>query len=118
MSEETVELRRALSELTSNPALSNPVRLSIMVALISRRVMTFSELQKVVNVSPSTLEEHLKRLAQLGYVEKRKTLYNLSVRTVVRPTALGIEKTLEYLQRLKSAIERILSRSQILSSEG
>jgi len=96
-----------LSKILNDPIFSNPTRLVIMLILVMRRVVTFSELQKLTGVSPSTLESHLQKLIEEGFIEKKKTLYNLSVRVVIKPTSKGVEKTLEFLRRFRQVLESI-----------
>lgn len=101
-------ISKLLDVVGADPVLSNQTRLAIMLILLLRGVITFSDLVKVLNVSPSTLETHLNKLAEHGYIEKKKTLYNFSVRTVVKPTSTGIEKTLEYIRRLRVTLEEVV----------
>lgn len=105
---ETESLKNILT-LIDDPILSNPIRFSIMITLLLRRIVTFSELQKILGISPSTLESHIDKLIKSGFVEKRKTLYNLSVRVVIKPTPQGIEKTINYIRRLRGFLEKIVS---------
>ncbi|GEM_PF-5144192 len=101
-------ISKLLDVIGADPVLSNQTRLAIMLILLFRGVVTFSDLAKILNVSPSTLETHLSKLAEYGYIEKKKTLYNFSVRTIVKPTSIGIEKTLEYIRRLRVTLEEVV----------
>ncbi len=89
-----------LEKLTKESILSNMTRLSIMLVLMVRKSITFSELYKILKISPSTLEEHLSKLAENGFIEKRKTLENGCVRTVIRVTEKGLQRTLEYVRNM------------------
>ena len=108
---------RNILALIDDPILSNPIRLSIMVTLILRGIVTFSELQKSLGVSPSTLESHIDKLIKSGFVEKRKTLYNFSVRVVIKPTPTGIERTLDYIRRLRKFLEDVISSIESKSNK-
>lgn len=84
--------------------LGNPVRLGVMLYLLSRRRATFSEIQKVLELTPGNLDSHLKVLERAGMVKVGKVIADRP-RTVVEITEKGVDETRDYVRRLKEALE-------------
>jgi len=95
-----------LKELTKNHVLGNPVRLGIMLFLLSRRRVLFRELQRVLEVTPGNLDSHLKTLEKAQYVKIRK-IFADRPRTAVEITDKGAEETGRYLEVLKEVLNGI-----------
>lgn len=95
-----------LKELTKNHVLGNPVRLGIMLFLLSRRRVLFRELQRVLEVTPGNLDSHLKTLEKAQYVRIRK-IFADRPRTAVEITDKGAEETGRYLEVLKEVLNGI-----------
>ncbi len=106
-----------LEKLSKESILSNITRLSIMLVLMIRKSITFSELYKILKISPSTLEEHLSKLAENGFIEKRKSLENGYVRTVIRVTEKGLQRTLEYVKTMADVLNGVTNLYNYLSRE-
>ncbi len=102
--EGTDDLRSLAS---SNRTLANPVRLAIMLLLVSRGPMVFSWIQRILNLTPGNLDSHIRRLREEGYVETKKEFVECSPRTVIMPTPKGVEETLRYVSRLRRILERL-----------
>jgi DNA-binding MarR family transcriptional regulator len=90
--------------LSSESKLSSPVRLGIMILLRIKRRMVFSEIQKMLKLTPGNLDSHLKHLEKSGYVRIRKVLSLRGPRTVVEMTPAGEEALSRHILRMKLAL--------------
>lgn len=86
---------------SSKSKLSNPVRLGIMILLKRKPRMIFSEIQKVLQLTPGNLNSHLNHLERSGYISMKKGLLSKGPRTIVEITTAGEEELKTYLSRLK-----------------
>jgi DNA-binding MarR family transcriptional regulator/uncharacterized membrane protein len=86
---------------SSKSKLSNPVRLGIMILLKRKPRMIFSEIQKVLQLTPGNLNSHLNHLERCGYISVKKGLLSKGPRTIVEITTAGEEELKTYLSRLK-----------------
>ncbi|AIY91156.1 transcriptional regulator [Geoglobus acetivorans] len=84
--------------------LGNPVRLGIMLYLLSRGRAAFSEIQRVLELTPGNLDSHLKTLEKAGMIGIKKVIADRP-RTVVEITEKGVDETWEYVRKLKDALE-------------
>jgi len=92
----------------SDPVLSNPTRLAIMLMLAMRRKIYFSELQKALGLTPGNLGSHLKRLEEAGYVRIRKVLTRIRPLTLIVLKQEGEVALYSYLKDLKEALGELL----------
>ena len=95
----------ALKKLKGHP-LNNPIRLGIMVYLLSRARASFKSLQELLEVTPGNIDSHLRALEKEGYVKLKKAIMDRP-RTIVEVTAKGVEETRRYLAELKSLLDDI-----------
>ena len=86
--------------------LGNPVRLGIMLYLLSRDRAVFSEIQKVLDLTPGNLDSHLKTLEKAGMVRIRKVIAGRP-RTAVEITEKGVDEVREYVDRLKEVLSKV-----------
>ncbi len=86
--------------------LNNPIRLGIMVYLLSKGKSSFKTLQDLLEVTPGNLDSHLRALEKEGYVELRKAIMDRP-RTIVVVTGRGVEETRKYLAELKRLVKDI-----------
>ena len=86
--------------------LGNPVRLGIMLYLLSRGRAVFSEIQKVLDLTPGNLDSHLKTLEKAGMVRIRKVIAGRP-RTAVEITEKGVDEVREYVDRLKDVLSKV-----------
>ncbi len=98
------ELRRIIKDAV----FSSPVRLGIMLYLMSRGEAYFTELQEALHLTPGNLGSHLRRLREAGYVRIVRCLEDRP-RTIVKITELGIKRTMAYVDALLKAAETALS---------
>ncbi|CAB49838.1 transcriptional regulator [Pyrococcus abyssi] len=95
-----------LKQLMKSHILGNPVRLGIMVFLLSRRKATFSQIQKVLDLTPGNLKSHLNVLEKDKLIKTYKVIADRP-RTVVEITDKGIQETRKFLKMLKGIIDSI-----------
>ena len=93
-----------LRELSKNHVLGNPVRLGIMLYLLPRGKALFIDLQRVLEVTPGNLDSHLRTLQREGFVEVRKVIRDRP-RTAIFLTERGARETVEYIKKLRKALE-------------
>ncbi len=93
----------AIKELKGH-VLSNPVRLGIMIFLISRGKVSFKTLQRLFELTPGNLGSHLKALERENYIELKKAIMDRP-RTVVIVTERGIEETEKYMKQLRKVLD-------------
>ena len=53
------------------------IRLTLMILLLTHKKINFTELQKLLNLTPGNLDHHLKKLEKAGYVKVYKKLSHL-----------------------------------------
>ena len=95
-----------LDALEQGEIFSAQHRFTIMFLLYLHRRVGFTELQRLLGVSPGNLDHHLRRLSEVGYV---KTSHVLDWRPlkVVEITSLGAEKLREYAATMRELLRQI-----------
>jgi len=85
---------------------STQPRFSIMLLLYLHQKVGFTELQKLLELTPGNLDHHIRKLEEAGLV---KTRWMLSWRPLKRIeiTKEGAQKFREYALRLKELLENI-----------
>ncbi|UCH90300.1 MAG: transcriptional regulator [Thermoplasmata archaeon] len=96
--------------LDPNHILSQHTRLAIMITLVSQGKIVFSELQKILEVTPGNLDSHLRKLEESGYVKITKAFLSKGPRTVITITDDGYHSTMLYISKLKQALESFIER--------
>ncbi len=95
-----------LNELAKKSVLGNPIRLGIMIYLLTRERSFFKELQEVLEITPGNLDSHLKTLERDGFVKIKKVIADRP-RTLVIITEKGAEETKKYLRLMKEILNGI-----------
>ena len=90
--------------------LSQNTRLAIMITLITKRKIIFTELHRIVGVTPGNLDSHLKKLENQEYVEIRKSIVQNSPRTIIILTTEGYRSTILYVSKLKKAFDKYIKK--------
>ncbi|BAA30159.1 transcriptional regulator [Pyrococcus horikoshii] len=93
-----------LKEIMKSHILGNPVRLGIMIFLLPRRKAPFSQIQKVLDLTPGNLDSHIRVLERNGLVKTYKVIADRP-RTVVEITDFGMEEAKRFLSSLKAVID-------------
>lgn len=102
----------SLAKMFYHEALGSPTRLLIMLFLMSKGSASLTEIAKFLGLAPSTIDAHLRKLEELGYIKRRKTIGDeLRIISVVVPTDEGLRETRNFVTALKSIIEEIKTQS-------
>jgi DNA-binding MarR family transcriptional regulator len=81
-------------------------RFSIMYLLFLRRRVGFTELRKLLDLSPGNLDHHLRKLEEAGLVKNRRII-SWRPLVIVEITNEGFESFREYAMHLKSMLDQI-----------
>ncbi len=92
--------------LRKSEALAKQPRFSIMFFLYIHRSVGFTELYKLLQLTPGNLDHHLKKLKKMGYVAIRKAI-SWRPLTIVEITKEGTVAFRIYIQTLKKLIKTI-----------
>jgi DNA-binding MarR family transcriptional regulator len=85
---------------------SAPHRLTIMLLLYLHRKAGFTELQKLLQLTPGNLDHHIRKLKQAGYVKTRKALAWRPL-TVIEITKDGAKAFQDYAVKLRKLLETV-----------
>lgn len=103
-----MEAVRKLAEASkTNPLLAQPTRLSIMLILLMRESIPFTELQRILGLTSGNLGSHVEKLERVGYVKRRKGFNFFRYITYISITEKGVVETLNFISNLKEAIESL-----------
>ena len=83
------------------------VRLTIMILLTTHKKLGFTELQKLLHLTPGNLDHHVKKLIEANYVKTRRSLLTGRALTVIEITKHGEVSFKEYIKELRNKLERI-----------
>ncbi|AOL17320.1 ArsR family transcriptional regulator [Sulfolobus sp. A20] len=92
---------KKLLEMMKNPALSNSLRLGILISLYVLKRTSFSSLQKSLGVPKSSLHASLQVLEESGLIRVRKLPTPLGPRTFIELTDEGNRVIKEYMSIIK-----------------
>ncbi|WP_174591205.1 transcriptional regulator [Methanocella conradii] len=92
-----------LKKLMENRLLGNPIRLAIMLYLLTRRRVLFKDLQNVLEITPGNLDSHLKSLEEYNYIKRGKILADRP-RTAIEITENGVQELVRYMEMLKETL--------------
>ncbi len=90
-------------------AVHGPIRLGIMTALQVDGSLDFTTLKKRLDTVDGSLNLHLGKLEECGYIASRKAFVGLRPRTSYRMTAAGRKALAHYLRSMKKLIEYLES---------
>lgn len=93
-------------------AVHGPIRLGIMTALQVDGALDFSTLKKRLETVDGSLNLHLGKLAECGYITSRKAFVDLRPKTTYRITATGRKALANYLSSMKRLIEYLESEKE------
>lgn len=81
-------------------------RLTIMLLLFLHRKVGFTEIQKLLQLTPGNLDHHLRKLKQAGYIKTRKA-FSWRPLTIIEITNEGALAFREYAINLKKLLEEV-----------
>ena len=85
-------------------AVHGPIRLGIMTALQVDGPLDFTTLKKRLDTVDGSLNLHLTKLEERGYISSRKTFVGLCPKTTCRITTTGRKALADYLSSMKRLI--------------
>ncbi|MFX1283024.1 MAG: transcriptional regulator [Promethearchaeota archaeon] len=83
------------------------VRLTIMILLYNHQKVTFTELQRLLNLTPGNLDHHLKKLENSNSIRMYKKIFPQRPLTVIEITETGKKSFHEYITILKGILNQI-----------
>lgn len=89
-----------------NPILHSELRLAVISLLISIREADFMYIMEQTKATGGNLSVQVEKLSKAGYIEVTKTFQNKRPRTVCKITPEGINAFEEYVEALKSYINK------------
>ena len=90
-----------------DPAVHGPLRLGIMAALQVDGALDFTTLKKRLDTVDGSLNLHLGKLEERGYVAGKKAFVGLRPRTTYKITPTGRKALADYIQSMKSLIKHL-----------
>src|SRR5436190_5735566 len=93
-------------------AVHGPIRLGIMTALQVDGSLDFTTLKKRLATVDGSLNLHLGKLEESGYITSKKSFVGLRPKTTYKITAAGRKALTNYLQSMKTLIEYMESSKE------
>ena len=90
-------------------AIHGPIRLGIVTALQVDGVLDFTTLRERLDTVDGSLNLHLGKLEECGYIVSKKAFVGVRPRTSYRMTSAGRKALANYLQTMKTLIEYVES---------
>ncbi|MFX0061927.1 MAG: transcriptional regulator [Candidatus Hermodarchaeota archaeon] len=85
----------------------SPIRLAIMLILLGSKKVGFTELQKLLKITPGKLGHHINKLETKNYVHITKTFLLMRPHTVIKLTADGEASFRDYIRKLRTILNKI-----------
>ncbi len=98
--------------LPKNEIFTTSVRLTIMILLHTHKKVNFSELQKLLQLTPGNLDHHIKKLENVKYIRTYKQFFKTRPLTVIEITKYGKESFREYIKKIQNIINKIQEESK------
>ncbi|MFX1535653.1 MAG: transcriptional regulator [Promethearchaeota archaeon] len=83
------------------------VRLTIMILLYTHKKVNFTDLQKLLHITPGNLDHHIRKLEHIKYVKTYKKLFPRRPLTVVEITNFGKNAFREYVKNFRDILNKI-----------
>ncbi len=84
-----------------------PIRLGILTALRIDGALDFTTLKKRLETADGSLNLHLRRLEENGYISSKKAFVGLRPKTTYRMTPAGRKALLSYLDAMRQLIDAL-----------
>jgi len=85
--------------------ISAPCRLGILATLVPGTPVSFTEMKTATSLSDGNLHVQTRKLADVGYVDIRKTMRGKRSVTEFRITELGLERLRLYVMKLQKVLD-------------
>jgi DNA-binding HxlR family transcriptional regulator len=82
-----------------------PIRLGILTALQTDGALDFTTLKKRLETADGSLNLHLRRLEENGYITSRKAFVGLRPKTTYRMTPTGRKALTGYVKAMRQLLE-------------
>ena len=86
-----------------------PIRLGILTALRMDGPLDFTTLKKRLDAADGSLNLHLKRLEENGYITSKKAFVGLRPKTTYRMASAGRRALMEYLKAMRQLLDALES---------
>lgn len=90
-----------------NDAFSFSIRFNIMLILLVHKKITFSKLQKLLNLSSGNLNHHLNKLLENNFISINKMIFSTRPMNIIYITKKGEESFSDYLIKFKKILKDI-----------
>ncbi|MFX0094888.1 MAG: transcriptional regulator [Candidatus Hodarchaeota archaeon] len=90
-----------------NSVFSSPIRMTIMLILCAHKKAGFTELQKLLHVTPGKLDHHVRKLEAESYILTQRAFLHTRPLTFVKLTKKGEEMFKEYISTLRDLLNKI-----------
>ncbi|MFX1533199.1 MAG: transcriptional regulator [Promethearchaeota archaeon] len=97
--------------LEEDQLFSTPQRLTIMLLLYLHKKAGFTELRKLLQLTPGNLDHHIRKLKDAGYVKTRYVVVNRPL-SVIEITREGAEAFKNYAVKLRALLDSVTSNGQ------
>jgi DNA-binding PadR family transcriptional regulator len=84
-----------------------PIRLGILTALQIDGALDFTTLKKRLETADGSLNLHLRRLEETGYITSKKAFVGLRPKTTYRMTAAGRKALAGYLKSMRQLLDAL-----------
>ncbi|MFX0016608.1 MAG: transcriptional regulator [Promethearchaeota archaeon] len=91
----------------NNEIFPTSVRFPIMLILYAHKNVGFTELQKLLHLTPGNLDFHIKRLEGVNYVKTRKSILTGRPLKIVEITKQGELAFKDYINNLRHILKQI-----------
>lgn len=93
--------------LPESQILSSSVRFTIMLIIYVHKKAGFTDLQKLLHLTPGKLDYHIKKLIDANYVQKRRIIFPKRPLLFIEITNHGKTSFKEYVSKLRNLLNII-----------
>jgi DNA-binding PadR family transcriptional regulator len=84
-----------------------PIRLGILTALQMDGALDFTTLKRRLETADGSLNQHLRRLEENGYITSKKAFVGLRPKTTYRMTPLGQKALADYVKAMRQLLDTL-----------
>jgi DNA-binding MarR family transcriptional regulator len=93
--------------IPSDEIFSTSCRLTIMILLYNHRRINFTELQKLLKLTPGNMDHHVKKLENAGYIRTYKKLFLKRPLTMIEITKTGKKAFKDYIKKFQYVLDSL-----------
>ena len=79
-----------------------------MLILYGHKKAGFTELQKLLEITPGKLDHHIRKLEENDFVKTEKTIFSSRPLTFIRITRHGEDSFKDYADKLRKALKKVV----------